>query len=166
MTLYKHLSGALVFGAGTIQWSWGLDSNHDRGGSSVPDIRMQQATVNLLADMSAQPVTLQPGLVAASASTDSTAPSSSIATPANGASVAAGSPVTISGTAADTGGGVVGAVEVSIDGGASWHPVQGRENWSYDWTPENSGSVTILSRAADDSGNLEAPGAAISVTVD
>ena len=26
-----HASGALVFGAGTVQWSWGLDGNHDRG---------------------------------------------------------------------------------------------------------------------------------------
>lgn len=165
LTLYKHLSGALVFGAGTIQWPWGLDSNHDRGGSSVPDVRMQQATVNLLADMSAQPVTLQPGLLPASASSDSTAPSSSIATPANGANLAVGSPVTISGTAADAGGGVVGAVEVSTDGGSRWHPAQGRENWSYTWTPANSGPVTIRSRAADDSGNLEAPGATISATV-
>ncbi len=165
LTLYKVPSGALVFGAGTIQWSWGLDVNHDRGGSSVPDIRMQQASVNLLADMSAQPVTLQPGLFPASASSDSTAPSTSITTPANGANVAAGSPVTISGTASDAGGGVVGAVEVSTDGGASWRPAQGREDWSYTWTPESSGSVGVRSRAADDSGNLESPGAAISVTV-
>ena len=34
LTLYKHSSGALVFGAGTVQWSWGLDSNHDRGCSA------------------------------------------------------------------------------------------------------------------------------------
>ena len=45
---------ALVFGAGTVQWSWGLDADHDRG-SSAPDAAMQQATVNLLADMGVQP---------------------------------------------------------------------------------------------------------------
>ncbi len=50
LTLYRHTSGALVFGAGTVQWSWGLDSNHDRG-SAAADVRMQQAMVNLLADM-------------------------------------------------------------------------------------------------------------------
>ena len=50
LTLYRAPSGALVFGAGTIQWSWGLDGVHDRGGST-PDPRMQQATVNLFADM-------------------------------------------------------------------------------------------------------------------
>ena len=31
LTLYRAASGALVFGAGTVQWSWGLDSDHDRG---------------------------------------------------------------------------------------------------------------------------------------
>ena len=36
LTLYRAPSGALVFGAGTVQWSWGLDGNHDRGGST-PD---------------------------------------------------------------------------------------------------------------------------------
>jgi hypothetical protein len=31
-TLYRHAGGALVFGAGTVQWSWGLDATHDRAG--------------------------------------------------------------------------------------------------------------------------------------
>ena len=29
MTMYRAPSGALVFSAGTIQWAWGLDSEHD-----------------------------------------------------------------------------------------------------------------------------------------
>ena len=33
LTLYRAPSGALVFGAGTIQWAWGLDANHDGDGS-------------------------------------------------------------------------------------------------------------------------------------
>ena len=32
LTLYRAPSGALVFGAGTVQWSWGLDDDHDRPG--------------------------------------------------------------------------------------------------------------------------------------
>src|SRR5262249_26757308 len=103
LTMYKSSSGALVFGAGTIRWSWGLDASHDDG-SSTPDVRVQQATVNLLADMGSQPGNLQPGLLPATASADSTPPSSGIATPA-GAQV--GTPVTITGTATDAGGGVV-----------------------------------------------------------
>ena len=31
LTLYRHASRALVFAAGTVQWSWGLDSRHDGG---------------------------------------------------------------------------------------------------------------------------------------
>ena len=43
---------------------------------------MQQATVNLFADMGAQPDSLISGLVAATASTDTTAPTSTITSPA------------------------------------------------------------------------------------
>ena len=74
LTLYRHASGALVFGAGTIQWAWGLDDQHDDLPGTPTDARMQQATVNLFADMGVQPATLQAGLVAASASTDTTPP--------------------------------------------------------------------------------------------
>ncbi len=161
LTLYKYPSGSLVFGAGMINWSWGLDRNHDNG-SNPPDRNMQQATVNLLADMHAQPVTLQSDLVAAAASTDSTPPSSSITSPANGASISGAT--TISGTATDTGGGVVAGVEVSVDGGNTWHPANGINNWNYIFSPSTAGTVTIKSRAVDDSGNQETPGAGITIT--
>ena len=165
MTLYKAPSGALVFGAGTIQWPWGLDVEHDRGGDDTPDVRMQQATVNLFADMGAQAATLQPGMQPAAASTDFTAPASSISFPANGASLNVGNLVTISGSALDAGGGVVGGVEVSVDGGATWHPANGRETWSYAWTPTSTGTKTLRARATDDSANIGATSAAINVTV-
>jgi hypothetical protein len=163
LTLYKHSSGALVFGAGTVQWSWGLDGNHDRGGST-PDVRMQQATVNLFADMGVQPASLQAGLVPATASTDTIAPTSTIASLPDGVTVQAGNSITISGTAIDTGG-IVGGVEVSVDGGTTWHPATGRANWSYTWTPQTTGAVTIQSRAVDDSANLETSGAIATITV-
>jgi hypothetical protein len=163
LTLYKHASGARVFGAGTIQWSWGLDATHDNAGTPA-DTRMRQATVNLFADMGVQPGSLQSPLVAASASTDVTPPSSQITAPAAGASVPAGQTVTIRGTAGDSSG-VVGGVEVSTDGGSTWHPATGRGSWSYAWTPTASGSVTLKSRAVDDSGNLQATPASRSVTV-
>src|SRR5262249_55669221 len=84
-TLYRAPSGALVFGAGTVQWAWGLDQAQGAGNDDSlahPDKDMQQATVNLLADMGAQPATLMSGLVAATASTDATAPTSTITSPA------------------------------------------------------------------------------------
>ena len=165
-TLYKAPSRAWVFAAGTYQWAWGLDANHDRSTlGSTTNAAMQQATVNLFADMGVQPATLRSGLVSATPSIDASAPSSTIASPAKGAIVAPGSAVTISGTAADTGGGVVAAVEVSVDGGATWHPASGREAWSYGWTASGSGSITIKSRAVDDSGNIETPGAGDSITI-
>ena len=113
---------------------------------------MQQATINLLADMDAQPATIQPPLATATKSTDTTPPAASINAPL----ALDGNRTTISGTAIDSGGGVVGAVEVSVDDGKSWHPAEGRENWSYTWTPSSlSGSMTVLARAADDSANLQ-----------
>ena len=164
ITLYRAPSGALVFAAGTVQWSWGLDGNHDDG-DSIPDVNMQQATVNLLADMGVQPVTLQSGLVPAIQSTDYSPPTSTIISPAAGASFPNGTTVTIAGTAVDAGGGVVGEVEVSVDGGLTWHPAIGRENWTYTWTTNEVGPVTIKSRAVDDSGNLETPSAGVTVSL-
>ena len=65
---------------------------------------MQQAQVNLLADMGAQPTTLMPGLVAATKSTDTAGPTVTITARA-GAAQANGAQVTVTGTAADAGGG-------------------------------------------------------------
>ena len=162
LTLYRASSGALVFGAGTVQWSWGLDGNHDRL-ASTPDARMQQATVNLFADMGVQPATLQAGLVPAVQTSDVTAPTADFTSPASGNTVALGSPITITGTAADIVG-VVGGVEISVNGGQRWHPATGRENWSYAWTPDTSGPTSLQVRAVDDSGNISAV-SAISITV-
>ncbi|WP_239310935.1 DUF4082 domain-containing protein [Frankia sp. Cj3] len=156
MTLYRAASGALVFGAGTIQFTWGLDAVHD-GTATAVDANMQQATVNLLADMGAQPATLMPGLVTATASTDHTAPSVAITSPAAATAVTNGSQLTVTGTAADAGGGAVGGVEVSIDGGATWHPATGRESWTYTGTVHGLGALTIKARASDDSANISAP---------
>jgi hypothetical protein len=162
LTLYRDpSSGAVVFGAGTVFWSWGLSDEHD--GSPTPtDPDIQQAMVNLLADMGVQPGTLQSGLVAAVKSTDSTPPVSSISAPGNGASFAEGQPVAISGTASDTGGRVAG-VEVSVDGGATWFRASGTTNWTYNWNA-TAGTHTIMSRATDDSLNTETPQPGISIS--
>ncbi|TAU58582.1 DUF4082 domain-containing protein [Rhizobium ruizarguesonis] len=161
LTLYRAPSGALVFGAGTVYWTWGLSNNHDNEATAT-DPRVQQAMVNLLADMGIQPGTLQSGLTAGTASSDHTAPTSVITVPAT---ATVGSAVTITGTATDTGGGVIAAVEVSTDNGASWHPATGDENWTYTWSPQTAGTYTIRSRAVDDNVNLETPSAGRTVTV-
>ena len=177
LTLYKAPSGALVFGAGTVQWSWGLDNTNawenfltDPSGNP-PDPNIEQATVNLFADMGVQPGSLISGLTAATASTDTTPPKSTITSPTAGANVQDGNQVTISGTATDSGGGVVAGVEVSTDGGTTWHfasttgPAATTVNWTYSWIADGAPSTKIQSRAVDDSGNLETPSAGITVNV-
>lgn len=158
LTLYRAPSGALVFSAGTVQWTWGLDAVHDSAWAPEPaDIRMQQAQVNLFADMGAQPSTLMTGLVAASKSTDTAAPTVTISSPAAGANQANGSTVTLTGTAADTGGGRVAGVEVSTDGGETWSAATGTISWSYSFIQDGLGSTPVRVRAMDDSANIGTP---------
>ncbi len=177
LTMYRAKSGALVFGAGTVQWSWGLDNTNAWNESSTdpsgnpPDPNMEQFTVNLLADMGAQPTTLASGLNPGTASTDRTPPTSTITSPTANSMFSDGSSVTISGTATDSGGGVVAGVEVSTDGGSTWHPAtltapdNATASWSYTWIAHGSPSTKIESRAVDDSGNLETPSDAITENV-
>ena len=152
LTLHRKPSGALVFSASMFRWSHGLDSARSVGNADPGAVSgdLQQATINLLADMGVQSGSLQPGLVAASASTDDSAPSSRIVE----LNAATG---LITGTAFDAEG-VVAGVEVSFDNGTTWHgavlsKAAKSTSWSYmSVTPAN---VTPLVRAVDDSGNLE-----------
>ena len=177
LSLYRASSGALVFGAGTVQWSWGLDNTNAWGIGSTnpsgnpPDRNMQQATVNLLADMGSQPATLVSTLTPTTASTDIVAPASTITSPSDHATFQDGDGVSVTGTATDTGGGVVAGVEISTDGGSTWHPttITGADaqsvNWTYAWIAHGSPSTKLLTRAVDDSGNVEAPSDSIMVQV-
>ena len=72
--------------------------------------------------------------------------------------------MTISGTATDTGGTVAG-VEVSTDSGSTWHPATGTTSWSYSWSAHGSPTATIMSRATDDSGNVETLSPSVNVNV-
>lgn len=166
LTLYRAASGALVFGAGTVMWPWALSSLHTHGPRGAPrndptDPAIQQAMVNLLADQGVQPQTLVPSLTLASPSTDKTPPTTTITSDTT-SPVTAGQPTTVTGVSVDLGGGVVAAVEVSTDGGNTWHDASfsaaaSSVNWTYTWTPTVSGATTILARATDDSANLEHP---------
>ena len=155
---YRAPGGALVFGGGTIDWSWGLNSDHDNPFTSTrrpPTPTCNRPRLTCL-PIWASTRNAAEGLQVAAKSTDTAPPISIITSPASGATVNGGATVTVTGTATDSGG-AVGGVEVSGDGGTTWHPATGRENWSYDWMPQASGRTTLLSRAVDDSGNLEQP---------
>ena len=172
LTLYRAASGALVFGGGTVQWSWGLDNGTGSGNSGGPvDPTMQQATVNLFADMgNVQPATLMAGLTPATQTTDTSPPTTTITSPSQGATFSDGTAVTISGTATDAGGGVVAGVEVSTDG-STWHPATTMSaadtsvTWSYSWIAHGYPTTTINARAVDDSGNRGNPGPGDTVNV-
>ena len=160
MTLYRAASGALVFSAGSPQFSWGLDDLHNyftTPGRVRPDPMgtvkaMQQATVNLFADMGVQSGSRQPELRPAEPSADRTGPLAKIDAPASGTTVEG--IVTVTGTATDAEGMVAG-VEVSVDGGETWHRAEGTTHWSYEWrVSADVGRATIVSRATDDSANI------------
>ena len=117
--------------------------------------------MNMLADMKVQPATRQTGLVAVTASTDTLPPVSIFTFPAAGASVPIGTPVTITGTATDAGGGIVAANEVSVDGGA-WTPAElavepSADSWRM-WrlvTTLGPGAHQLRVRAKDRSGDVQ-----------
>ncbi len=164
LSLYKAPSGALVFGAGTVFWTWGLSDKHDSSpyGATIENSVIQQATVNLFADMGIQPQTLQSNLVLETKSTDTIAPHATIGVDGSPASVQAGQLVTISGAAIDDNNtpstaddGVVAAVQVSTDGGATWNIANGTTSWSYSWVAKGVGQHTLLVRPIDDSANVE-----------
>src|SRR5205085_321883 len=62
-------------------------------------------------------------------------------------------------------GGRVAGVEVSTDGGTTWHPAVGTANWSYTWTAAGPGTHVIEARATDDSVNLQSSPTTLSVNV-
>lgn len=159
LTMHRARSGALVFGAGTIQWSWGLGMWHV-GQRSAANRSMQQFTVNVLADMGVRAQTPLAGLVATSASTDRLGPRTAITSPVAGGT-AVGPSIQVRGTAVDTGGRVA-SVEYSSDGGRTWRTASGRATWTATVMPRGSGPVTVLVRAVDDSYNI---GASSSVTI-
>ena len=131
-------------------------SNHE-GAATATDPNVQQAMVNMFADMGIQPTTLRrkPDPGDAVDGYDQTDFDDHI--PDLGASFVEGQKVTITGTAQDLGGGIIAGVEVSTDGGQSWWKATGRENWSYSWNVQASGTYTIRSRAVDDSVNIGDP---------
>jgi hypothetical protein len=172
LSLYRDTeSGALVFGAGTVFWSWGLSDQHDSSpyGANIENTELQQFTVNMFAEMGIQPgvadaFLASQGLVRADGTTDTVAATTTLPNIDPGGSVEALTNVLITGTAADANGtpatsddGKVAVVEISLDGGTTWEVAQTSDNWatwSYNWLPPTPGTYTIQARAIDDSLNI------------
>ena len=96
---------------------------------------------------------------------DNTPPVSTISRPGNGALIGGTASYNVTGGASDGTGAGVKVVEVSINGGA-WQAAAGTNPWSYNWSLPEGGSCTVRSRATDKAGNVETPGAGVTVTVD
>lgn len=152
---YRAPSGALVFNAGTIQWSLGLTTTHlEDPFQGRLDLTMAQATTNIFQDMGALPATPIDSCLS-TRPPDTAPPIATITSPAANSVVRIGTAVVLSGTANDTDG-QVGGVEISLDGGASWKRAEGRDSWHYEWHPtEAIGSYEVLARAVDDTGNIQ-----------
>lgn len=162
LTLYRAASGALVFSAGSVQWSWGLDDWHDGDGAPA-DPRMQQAQLNMLSDMGVQPTRLMSGLASPTPSTDQTAPTATVTSGPTG-KVKHGEEFTVEGTATDVGGQVAG-VEYSMDQGSTWKAAAGTENWSFSDLYRGLGTTSVLVRAIDDSANYPQTALAVPINV-
>ncbi|KAJ9471202.1 hypothetical protein DIPPA_23522 [Diplonema papillatum] len=177
LTLYRSKAGSLVFGAGTVQWSWGLDEIHDAPAGLPahieneydtrigvdqmgPELAIQQATVNLFKDMGVLPSTPESHFVIAeNEPSDTNPPTCSIAYDSKTSNE--GVVFELTGTAEDDAG-VVAAVEVTWDGGATWHPAEtaaaSRHTGFVLKTPALAARERELGcRAADDSCNTGQP---------
>ncbi len=130
-------------------WCSGRARSSGRGGSTAtttaaarpPTCACSRRRSTCFADMGVQPATLQPGLDRGERVDRLAAPTSidrRLRRRRDRSRAAV--PLTITGTATDADvSGAVGGVEVSVDGGATWHPAIGRESWSYTWTPATNG---------------------------
>ena len=140
LTLYRAPSGALVFGAGTVQWAWGLDNTNAWDRQHGPE-RQPARPEHAAGD--GQPVRRHGRAAGDARSRPGRRPPPRPTprrrrrrsrSPATGATLQDGNPVTITGTATDAGGGVVAGVEVSTDGGTTWHPRRHGDHVSWTYT--------------------------------
>ena len=172
LTLFRAPSGALVFSAGTVQWAWGLDPNHDTetgipperaNGSNIRvgvDLKgavraIQQATLNLLADMGVQPTTRAarprrarrrrptgtPPISRVDGGARDRSATARSRSPASRQTPAASSP----------------ASKCRWTAARRWHPADGTARWRYRFEAAAAPATgAILSRAVDDSGTSKA----------
>ena len=158
MTLYQAPSGALVFGAGHDPVGLGprQQARPRLGGRRRRGPAGHASTCS--PTWASSPTTLQPGLVAATASTDTTAPTSTITAPASGATVPVGDPLTVTrhrGRRRRRPGRRRRGLHRQRRDLAPGHRARDVDLHLHPDRP--TGSITIRSRATDDSANIEAP---------
>lgn len=106
------------------------------------------------------------GLTSACFSSFNQPPASDILSPADGTTFdTCPHDTLIEGNASDEDGNIT-LVEVSWDGGLTWHTANGAETWNITWDPGVDGTYTLYSRATDNNGTLETPHTPVQVTMD
>jgi YD repeat-containing protein len=149
---YKAASGALVFAAGTIQWSWGLAPHYlDKPSESyedppvdLSDPRIQQATYNIFADGGVEPLT-PVGVVI----DGNEPPEASFTATPNPTS--AGSLVTFNASGSTDSDGSITKYEWDLDGNGSYETNTGSTPTTTK-TYANAEEVTVGLRVTDDGG--------------
>jgi hypothetical protein len=147
-TLMHQLAQSAGPGFGNV---WGVDYLPcTLRGQASTCIYSSDMTYGLVADAFGYDPTLDPY-----------APTSQITDPTSGQTITSCS-YAIQGTAHDYWSGVA-SVEISLDGGTTWSPAQGTDNWSYQWSIHFDGPYVIKTRARDRAGNIETPTGLIKV---
>ncbi len=149
---YKAASGALVFAAGTIQWSWGLAPHYlDKPSESyedppvdLSDPRIQQATYNIFADGGVEPLT-PVGVVI----DGNEPPEASFTATPNPTS--AGSLVTFNASGTTDSDGTIAKYEWDLDGNGSYETNTGTTPTASK-TYANAEEVTVGLRVTDNGG--------------
>jgi PKD repeat protein len=150
---YTAPSGALVFSAGTIQWSWGLAPHYlDRPGFESyedpavdsSDPRIQQATYNVFSDMGVQPLT------PAGITIDGNDPPEASFT-ASPNPVEKGTLVSFNAAGATDSDGTIAKYEWDLDGNGSYETDTG-STASASKAYESAGTLTIRLRVTDNAG--------------
>ena len=151
-----------------MQWSWGLDGNHDRGSLDAGPRACSRRRSTCSPTWASSRRRCRPGSSPATAldrhdradlADHRRRPTARTSRPAARSTITRHRQRT-------SGGGVVGGVEVSVDGGATWHPAHGPRRLDLlAGRRARPARVTIQAARVDDSGNLETPGAGVTVDV-
>jgi PKD repeat protein len=149
---YTAPSGAFVFAAGTIQWSWGLaphyldkpSENYEDPPVDSSDPRIQQATYNILAEGGVQPQTPSGVVIDGNAP-----PKASFTASPNPTST--GSTVTFNAAGSTDSDGSIVKYEWDLDGNGTYETNTGSTP-TVSKTYENAEELTIGLRVTDDGG--------------
>ena len=138
LTMYRAPSGALVFGAGTVQWAWGLD---DWNPTEQRRPTQHAAGDGKPARRHGRPAGDPHGGPGGRHRVDRHHASDvdDHRAPRDGRRRARGSRCPA--PPRDGGGGQVAGIEVSTDSGTTWHPATGTTSWTYTWVAHGNPST-------------------------